>query len=430
MLVLGRGACWRTLLLCAGLWIIGLANGVLCVQGKRKAKQTLHLTSHSTERVHVDINLIRLSCHPFVQEKIHGARIVGLHSQDGINLVNSAFPGSRPFKCWVGQPLELVVPQDTLWNDAVLAHNMDVLRLDPPSHSHPLADRFVVAGGMQAFQRDSSGNIMSEDPRFGIRLVRGHGWPPDWLQAGLEATALTSGNIARATSAAAPRRWAEPPEVVLHGRSPAGCIDNRPQYTGNLGCEFDGRLSLVHFRGTFRMYARSNLREGALAGGRFVQTSSSKDASHGSWTKWEPLQIEAVPSGSADVYFFAAQANPVDNSSLMALLPLSQPPHACIALTFSADGRRFSRPVNLRTSSLGWRTALSNGSGPIEWRSESHPAAGVVRRGDEVWLYIHESVPGVSMRLGRPRPSLRRYRLPVSMLEMLTRKALHGLHRG
>ena len=326
--------------------------------------------------------------------------------------------------------MELVVPQDTLWNDAVLAHNMDVLRLDPPSHSHPLADRFVVAGGMQAFQRDASGNILSEDPRFGIRLVRGRGWPPDWLQAGLEATASAPGNLAVPKSSAAPRRWPEPPKVVLHGRSPAGCIDNRPQYTGNVGCEFDGRLSLVHFRGQFRIYARSNLREGALAGGRFVQTSSSVDASHGSWTKWESLQIESVPAGSADVYFLAAQTNPVDNSSLMALLPLSQPPHACVALTFSIDGRRFSRPVNLRTSALGWRTALSNGSGPIEWRSESHPAAGVVRRRDEVWLYIHESVPGVSMRLGRPRPSLRRYRLPVSMLEMLTRKAVDGLRRA
>lgn len=360
------------------------------------------------------------------KEKIHGAQIVGLHSFDGLSFYNAAGPGpSRPLKCYASEPMELIVPEDSLWSDAVLAHNLAVIRLDPASSlSHPLQIRFLVLGGMQAYTREAStGLIDGEDARFGVRLAVGNGWPPDWPAA----TATTADSTRRM---AKPSRWTAPPRVVMHGRSPAGCVDRRLQYTGNLGCEFDGRLSVVQWRGRLHVFARANLREGALAGGRFVQTSSSADGSSGSWTSWQPISIESVPSGSADVYFFSVNVNPVSNTSLMALFPLSQPPHACIALSFSRDGRHYSRPINLRTATLGWRTAISNGSGPIEWRSESHPAAGVLLRNGEVWIYVHEGVPGVSMRPGRPRPSLRRYRMPARDFAALSHRAMRTLPGG
>ena len=51
---------------------------------------------------------------------------------------------------------------------------------------------------------------------------------------------------------------------------------------------------------------------------------------------------------------------------LLALLPLSQPPDACVAISFSLDGRHFSSPVNLRGSDLGWRTSEASGLGELE----------------------------------------------------------------
>lgn len=347
------------------------------------------------------------------KQKIHGAHVSGLHSFDGLNFVNAAGPNSRPPKCWLAQPLQLVVPDNTLWSDALLAHNTDILRLDPPSLGDPFRDRFMLIGGMQAYRRDAAGAIQSEDPKFGVRATVGYGWPPDWM----------------ADQPGRPRRWQQAPRVVLHGGAPKGCIDRRPHFTGNLGCEFDGRLSVVHFRGTYRLYARANLREGVLAGGRFVQTISSADpmASASSWEKWEPIRVMGLRADEVDVYFFAVQVNPAANSSLMAVFPLTQPPHACIAIAFSLDGVRFSRPVNLQESALGWRTAASNGTGAIEWRGESHPVAGVLRRGEEAWFYMHDSVAGVSMRLDRPRPSIRRYRMPLTELESLTRDAMRTL---
>ena len=72
-------------------------------------------------------------------------------------------------------------------------------------------------------------------PAVGIRLARGRGLPWD-------AT-----------------RWTLPGRPVITGTSPSGCVDRRPPYTGYprvTACEFDGRLSVVHHRGAYHMYAR------------------------------------------------------------------------------------------------------------------------------------------------------------------------------
>ena len=75
-------------------------------------------------------------------------------------------------------------------------------------------------------------------------------------------------------------------------------------------------------------------------------------------------------------------------------------------------------------------------------RAIHQPAAGLVRRGDAVWVYVHENVPGVieksaavvgAVRRGAPLadalpPSrLVRYDVPVERLERWTREALASL---
>ena len=60
------------------------------------------------------------------------------------------------------------------------------------------------------------------------------------------------------------------------------CVDRRPithcgltNYPFLHACEFDGRLSVARLGGAYFLYARSNLRYGAVAGGRSVQVTRS-----------------------------------------------------------------------------------------------------------------------------------------------------------
>ena len=105
--------------------------------------------------------------------------------------------------------------------------------------------------------------------------------------------------------------WPTSPKVVIHGTDPAYCTARRPERTGyprTAGCEFDGRLSLVRTqRGQYLLYARANLAEHALMGGRAVQVSSSKDAEH--WEPWAPVFFLGLPADEADIYFFLVAKN-------------------------------------------------------------------------------------------------------------------------
>lgn len=241
-----------------------------------------------------------------------------------------------------------------------------------------------------------------ENPASGIHMWRGSGWPP----------------------AAGERNWSLP-KIVIHGSRPSNCIDRRPSRTGNLGCEFDGRLSLVRLRRPglpFRLYSRANLREHSPVGGRAVQTSISHDLH--TWSSWQPVRLARLPADTVDIYFFLVQRNPVDpEGSLLALFPVSQPPNACIAVAFSAatDGVNFSQPVNLLNVKLGWRTADEHGRGPVEWRATAHPSAGVFLRAESVYIYVHHAVVGTDMEDAAGNPTrLERYIMPRSELEALT----------
>ena len=277
-----------------------------------------------------------------------------------------------------------------------IAHNLAVVHLG--------GGEYAMAGGLgpnlEAQSRSTDGGGIAGS---GIRFTRGRGWP--W----------------------SPRTWTMP-KVVITAQSPPGCMDFRlgrlPPETlaawqgGDVPrlqplCEFDGRLSLVMHRSRFRLYARANLLEGAVSGGRYVQTTASNDGAS-NWTSWRPIQIRSVPAGLADIYFFHAQINPVDPTTLLALFPMSQPPYACIGMAFSVDGIRFSEPINLQSSAPVWRTTYIDGSGPLEWRNADHPVAGAVLRGDEIWFFIHHAVYGTSMQiLERNAQHVALYRLHV-----------------
>jgi hypothetical protein len=187
-------------------------------------------------------------------------------------------PSSRNASCTPSYPMESVLPPNASRNDALLAHNVAVLRMEPFE-----SNRYILMGGLQAFKRRQKGGTpSSEDANFGIRHAHGVGWPPRWGT-----------------------KWVQP-QVVIRGSDPRGCVDRRPLQTGEcrrvygpaLGppalaapdhssghalagwpqissCEFDGRLSVVFLKSTYFLYARANLQHGALTGGRFVQVSTT-----------------------------------------------------------------------------------------------------------------------------------------------------------
>ena len=237
---------------------------------------------------------------------------------------------------------------------------------------------------------------------IGIRVARGHGLP--WR----------------------PENWTLPGLPIVTGRSPSGCVDRRPAYTGYprvLACEFDGRLSLVHHHGMCRIYARSNLKFGAVAGGRAVQTTSSAELERG-WRPWVPVRISGIEPDKVDIYFFAVQRSPLGSTGTgtgtggaphVALFPLTEQPIACVMLAFSADGVVFSKPISLRLAMLGVRTQSRNGLGHLEWRSEDHPVAGIVRaphNSSTLLFYVHHAVRGTTVREGA-KPHVRVYQLDV-----------------
>ena len=328
-----------------------------------------------------------------------------------------------------------------------IAHNLAILPLTPASRRRR-DGRFAIVGGLGPATLTSN---RRGAPVEGIRMTEGSGLP--WHNTS----------------------WSQP-RIIISGNMPSSCIDRRPSrlpledpsdeiqeslVLPNVpACEFDGsivrcfsnlpalgclhirpltewlrvsyaieELSLVHHRGEFRIFARANLREGSVRGGRFVQTTSSPDGR--AWNRpWRLIRVRRLPPDKADVYLFHAQTNPVDESTLLALFPVSQPPHACVALSFSKDGIEWSTPHALMRCSLGWRTQTVDGFGPIEWRAEDHPVSGTVLSvaTDEVWFYIHHEVHGMSMRWGAQRPAhVARYRMPRSRLRELTRTALRSL---
>ena len=214
------------------------------------------------------------------------------------------------------------------------------------------------------------------------------------------------------------------PEWLLDGHHP-GCVERRRLLVAYMlpgVCEFDGRLSVVRHptTGRYMMYARANA---AAHGARFVMVATSADLVV--WSPFQLLQIAGYSTPSqGDVYFWAAAVNPAAPTTLLAVFPIVDRLRGCLALSASRDGVRWSPPAPLlRCQVYGERTA-------------HHPAAGVVARGDDVWLYVHENVPGVVADkvnarilsrfkyLRQPPPRLVRYAIGREALRRWTEGAL------
>jgi hypothetical protein len=97
----------------------------------------------------------------------------------------------------------------------------------------------------------------------------------------------------------------------------------------------------------------------------------------------------------------------------------------CLAFACSRDGVRWSRPKSLLSCEVD---VFDRGD-----RTIHHPVAGLVRRGDMVWLYVHENVPGIveksklmhkSRLQSVPASRIVRHTIPADALLRWTREAL------
>ena len=132
--------------------------------------------------------------------------------------------------------------------------------------------------------------------------------------------------------------------------------------------------------------------------------------------------------GQGDVYFFGVQTSPIHNGSLLATFPLVHRMRGCIGLAASIDGVHWSRVTPLLSCSIYGERTLDQPAVPA-----------MVRRGGEVWLYIHEEVPGITFDRAVPlilqphlldaeQPSrVMRYAFPCGLLARWTEGALSSL---
>ena len=251
--------------------------------------------------------------------------VLGMRSKDGLHF-------KHPFVVMTDAP-----------GQANMVHNLAV---------SPHANGFLLAGGL--------GNIW---------LARGGRW---------RSTTSRNASLAKQESPAA-RAWSLP-RLIINGDHP-GCVERRVEPwlvvkagkdAGRSRCEYDGRLALVSWpeRGRLLLFARANP---ALKGQRFVQVSSSKDDGL-TWSRFELIKLQGYNHQTGNVYFFAAQVNPVRSDTLVAFFPLEHTFSACICMATSRDGILWSviQPV-LPCSVAGERPT-------------DHPMFGLAKMGKQMHL--------------------------------------------
>jgi hypothetical protein len=342
----------------------------------------------------------------------------------------SSVDGGRSFE---GEA-SLVIP--TTWPVARMTHNLAIERDDDDGGSFILVGgQFKLRGSARCGRR--SGNVVPCRPGLpgynGLWMVRGRSWRFVDPGKGTSqiSTRLGGEELARRSDEAilaGSSTWsADRARWIFNGTHP-GCIERRSRFFASMAhlgsCEFDGRLSLVRFRGELRLFARANP---ATHGQRFVQTTSSADGGR-TWGPFAMVSIDGYEHSTGDIYFFAVSRNPVHSGSLVALFPLAHRFRGCIGIAVSTDGLRWSAPTPLLRCAVHGE------------RATHHPAQGFVREGGAVSLYVHENVPGVTsditptaatMRdfpyLKLPRPRLVRHTMPSEVLLNWTHATLAGL---
>ena len=235
---------------------------------------------------------------------------------------------------------------------------------------HPFA---VMADGPG--QANMVHNLAVSPHANGFMLVGGLG--DIWLARGERWRSSTNRNTSLAKQESPVARAWSSPRLIINGYHP-GCVEKRVEpwlvAKGGKGsrCEYDGRLALVSWpeRGRLLLFARANP---ALKGQRFVQVSSSKDDGS-TWSSFELIKLQGYDHQTGNVYFFAAQVNPVRPETLVAFFPLEHTFSACICMATSRDGILWSviQPV-LPCSVAGERPT-------------DHPMFGLAKMGKQMHL--------------------------------------------
>ena len=234
-----------------------------------------------------------------------------------------------------------------------------------------------------------------------------------------------------------------PPRLLFTGRD-QGCIEGRVNANGISSltrhglCVYDGRLSLVFFRGRFLLYARAN----PTIGRRFVQVTSSVDLRE--WTPLRSIRLKSIIACDANIYTFTVQSHPLRNDRLVAFFPavlgcqgsatpegphlfshsglrcksrqrlfsdsasgalddLSHLANASLMISCSADGHLWSQPFPLflcRTIGQDYRAAslpIANGLRLVD--------------GNRLFVWVHQDVPYDKNLRGANRSKVVRYEL-------------------
>ena len=163
-------------------------------------------------------------------------------------------------------------------------------------------------------------------------------------------------------------------QVITNGHS-SRCYEKRSNMQW-LGCDFDGKLSVVSHHDSLLLYARANLRED---GARHVQVARSMDQGQ-SWSPFQVLEIDGINGTrrSTNIYYFQVTSLPISHrrwtrdrkvngrpasSTLVALMPATfchderdEEHESCkfaggVFASFSDDGVRWSRPESLLEAS-------------------------------------------------------------------------------
>ena len=220
--------------------------------------------------------------------------------------------------------------------------------------------------------------------------------------------------------------WGAPTAVVDGAH--AGCVERRTaEYILDYDrrppvprCEFDGRVSLAAHRGRLWAYVRANMNP--RGGGRYVQ-ATSRPLAGGDWGAFSLVEMAGYDDRAIrefNIYFFAVNPNPVDATSLLALFPIVTDVAAFVGLAVSCDGRRFSAPHAFLPTAYAY-----------ENRTADQPVDGLLRRGNDVFVYVHENVPGLApSRKNRLDPTdsrIARHTVDADKLAAWTADAKRGL---
>ena len=290
---------------------------------------------------------------------------------------------------------------------AKMAHNLAIL---------PLANGSFLAVGGQHKHKSQPNNL-------GVWITRGE----TWRFSSKRVVAAFFGLDKKVNQARGEVAQWHPPRKIFDGNHLA-CVERRdpikmPWILPGI-CEYDGRISFLWFKGEYLLYVRANP---AAHGQRYTQLTRSKDTH--TWSPFELIQIREYRYSQGDLYFFAAQVNPVQPDSLIAVFPLVHLLRACIGMAFSLDGLHWSSVTPLISCEAYGDRAVS------------HPVAGLVRSGEHVLLFVHEEVPSVRLDLFTPYPLERhwkanspparitRYAIPVARLRRWTAQHLAELRR-